>query len=104
MIALITVSVIWGSTFPFIKIVVSYVNSFRYVWIRNLLAVLAMVPYITYRALRKSLTKRCAIGGLLIGLAYALALWLQGLGTFYTTASNSAFITNLYFIYLHAYE
>lgn len=104
MIALIIVSVIWGSTFPFIKIVVSYVNSFRYVWIRNLLAVLAMVPYITYRALRKSLTKRCTIGGLLIGLAYALALWLQGLGTFYTTASNSAFITNLYFIYLHAYE
>lgn len=102
--ALIIASVVWGSTFPVIKIVVRHVNSFRYVWIRNLLAVLAMVPYIAYRLWRGSVAKRSVIGGLLIGSAYTLALWLQGLGTFYTTASNSAFITNLYFIYLHTYE
>jgi drug/metabolite transporter (DMT)-like permease len=103
-VALIIASVVWGSTFPIIKIVVKHVNSFRYVWIRNLLAVLAMVPYIAYRLWKGSVAKRSAIGGLLIGSAYTLALWLQGLGTFYTTASNSAFITNLYFIYLHTYE
>lgn len=103
-VALIIASVVWGSTFPIIKIVVKHVNSFRYVWIRNLLAVLAMVPYIAYRLWKGSVAKRSVIGGLLIGSAYTLALWLQGLGTFYTTASNSAFITNLYFIYLHTYE
>lgn len=103
-VALIIASVVWGSTFPIIKIVVKHVNSFRYVWIRSLLAVLAMVPYIAYRLWKGSVAKRSVIGGLLIGSAYTLALWLQGLGTFYTTASNSAFITNLYFIYLHTYE
>jgi drug/metabolite transporter (DMT)-like permease len=103
-VALIIASVVWGSTFLIIKIVVKHVNSFRYVWIRNLLAVLAMVPYIAYRLWKGSVAKRSVIGGLLIGSAYTLALWLQGLGTFYTTASNSAFITNLYFIYLHTYE
>jgi drug/metabolite transporter (DMT)-like permease len=103
-VALIIASVVWGSTFPIIKIVVKHVNSFRYVWIRNLLAVLAMAPYIAYRLWKGSVAKCSVIGGLLIGSAYTLALWLQGLGTFYTTASNSAFITNLYFIYLHTYE
>ena len=103
-IALIIASVIWGSTFSIIKVVMNYVNSFRYVWVRNLLAVLSMLPYIVYRIRRGLLSRHSAIGGILIGSAYTLALWLQGLGTFYTTASNSAFITNLYFIYLHVYE
>lgn len=49
------------------------------------------------------LLKNVAKGGLLTGMAYSLGLWLQGWGTRYTTASNSAFITGLNVIFVHLY-
>ena len=102
--ALITTSILWGSSFPAIKIIVGSISSYAYTWIRSIVALAGLAPYMVY-AYRKGRIDKLAIkGGLLAGITYALGLWLQGLGTRYTTASNSAFITGLNTVFVHIYE
>jgi drug/metabolite transporter (DMT)-like permease len=103
---LLIATVLWGSTFPVIKLVVTDIGSFAYVWIRGLIAVLCLLPYVVFRLVKQSYNpvyRRVIIGGLLTGVAYALGLWLQGWGTGLTTASNSAFITGLNVVFVHLY-
>ncbi len=101
---LILTSFLWGSSFPVIKIIVTHVSEYFYVGFRSLLAIIGLSPYViycmyTYRG-RLSESVR---GGLLTGIVYTLGLWLQGWGTRYTSASNSAFITGLNVIFVHLY-
>ncbi len=103
--ALLLATLLWGSTFPVIKIVVS-IGSFTYVWIRSLIAVVCLLPYVLVKVLRHGLGsdyRKAAVGGLTTGTAYALGLWLQGWGTGLTSASNSAFITGLNVVFVHLY-
>jgi len=96
---LLLTSLLWGSSFPAIKVVVSYVPAYYYVWFRSFIAILGLTPYLIYE-LRKgdySVIK----GGLYTGCIYALGLWLQGWGTEYIPASNSAFITGLNVVFVH---
>jgi len=101
--ALIAVTLLWGSSFPVIKIVVSDIGGYSYTWIRSGIASALLAPYVVYRARRKALSRRVAVGGMVTGIAYALGLWLQGWGTGLTTASNSAFITGLNTVFVHLY-
>ncbi|MET1101329.1 MAG: DMT family transporter [Pyrodictiaceae archaeon] len=102
--SLLLTTVLWASSFPFIKIVVTGIGGARYVWLRSLIAMLGLSPYVAYKALRGGLGVAVAKGGLVTGIAYALGLWLQGWGTGLTTASNSAFITGLNVVFIHVYE
>ncbi len=102
--ALITTSILWGSSFPAIKIIVGSISSYAYTWIRSVVAIAGLTPYLIYAYRRGRINELAIKGGLLAGLAYALGLWLQGLGTRYTTASNSAFITGLNTVFVHVYE
>jgi drug/metabolite transporter (DMT)-like permease len=104
LVALILTSVLWGTSFPVIKTVMYYVNEYTYTWVRSLIAILGLTPYLLYTYYRGRFSVSTAKGGLLAGMAYALGLWLQGWGTKYTTASNSAFITGLSVIYVHIYS
>ena len=104
LVALILTSVLWGTSFPVIKTVMYYVNEYTYTWVRSLIAILGLTPYLLYTYYRGRFSVSTARGGLLAGIAYALGLWLQGWGTKYTTASNSAFITGLSVIYVHIYS
>jgi drug/metabolite transporter (DMT)-like permease len=104
LVALILTSVLWGTSFPVIKTVMYYVNEYTYTWVRSLIAILGLTPYLLYTYYRGRFSVSTAKGGLLAGIAYALGLWLQGWGTKYTTASNSAFITGLNVIYVHIYS
>jgi len=104
LIALIIVSILWGSSFPVIKFVVTNISEFSYTWIRSLIATITLTPYIIYVYASRRLYAKTLKGGLLAGIAYALGLWLQGWGTRYTTASNSAFITGLNVVFVHLYE
>ncbi|MCD6340583.1 MAG: DMT family transporter [Desulfurococcales archaeon] len=102
--ALVLTSLLWGTSFPVIKVVVTDVSEFTYTWLRSLVAVAGLLPYLMYYLRRHgSLSSETVKGGLLAGLAYALGLWLQGWGTRYTTASNSAFITGLNVVFVHLY-
>lgn len=100
---LLLATFLWGSSFPVIKIVMENVDSLTYTWVRSLLSLLALAPYLAYKAARGQLDRRALAGGLLAGVAYTLGLWLQGLGTKYTTASNSGFITGLHMVFVHLY-
>lgn len=102
--ALIATSILWGSSFPAIKIVVGSVSSYTYTWVRSALAITGLLPYLIIALRRGRVTGLAIKGGLLAGLTYALGLWFQGLGTKYTTASNSAFITGLNTVFVHVYE
>ena len=104
LVALILTSVLWGTSFPIIKTVMYYVNEYTYTWVRSLIAILGLTPYLLYTYFRGEFSVSTARGGLLAGVAYALGLWLQGWGTKFTTASNSAFITGLNVIYVHLYS
>ncbi len=104
---LLFITILWGSSFPVIKIIVSHINSFCYIFYRNLIAITILTPYIIYLTYRKRKEKTkvrdLAKKGTITGIVYTLALWLQGWGTEYTSATCSAFITGLNVIFVHLY-
>ncbi len=101
--ALVLTTLLWGSSFPAIKLVVLDVGSLGYTWMRGIASLAILAPYLAYRAARGSIDTHSLRGGLAAGVAYTLGLWLQGWGTGLTTASNSAFITALHMVWVHAY-
>ncbi len=101
--ALLTTTLLWGSSFPAIKIVVGVIDEYGYVGFRSLIAVLGLLPYTLYYHWRKGFDGKLVLGGLITGLTYAVGLWLQGWGMRYTTASNAAFITGLSVVFVHVY-
>ncbi len=109
---LILTSLLWGTSFPVIKILVTHISDYTYTWLRSLFAILGLAPYTVYYYIVKARASKSYYqdfihslhGGLLAGVSYALGLWLQGLGTRYTTASNSAFITGLSIVFVHLYS
>jgi len=104
LLALLLTSLLWGSSFPAIKVVITSMSEYTYTWMRSLIAAVGLTPYLLCYLHRYGSISRSAVkGGLTAGVAYALGLWLQGWGTRYTTASNSAFITGLSVIFVHLY-
>ncbi len=101
--ALLGTVLLWGSSFPGIKVVVDTVDPMTYVWLRSLIAALVLAPYVVLGVRRGRDLGDSVRGGLATGIAFALGLWLQGWGTRYTTASNSAFITGLNVVFVHIY-
>lgn len=99
--ALLGTVILWGTSFPVIKILVSNVNEYTYVWVRGLLSIIFLTPLILFYISKKYVSKECVKGGLLAGIFYGLGLFFQGWGTSYTTASNSAFITGLNVLFVH---
>jgi len=102
--ALILTSMVWGSSFPAIKFIVSVVDEATYTWMRGAVALISLSPYILYHLSKNKIGRRTVVGGLWAGAAFTLGLWLQGWGTKYTSASNSAFITGLFIIFVHIYD
>jgi len=100
---LLGTTLLWGTSFPAIKYVVTRIGPLTYVWVRSLIAAAGLTPYIVYAAARRRRLREPILGGLATGIAFALGLWLQGWGTRYTTASNSAFITGLNTVFVHLY-
>ncbi len=101
--ALVATTMLWGSSFPLIKLVVEDIGEFAYTWMRGAIATAALAPYVALAALRGRLEPYTLKGGLLTGVAYSLGLWLQGWGTGLTTASKSAFLTALHMVWVHVY-
>lgn len=102
--ALAATTALWGTSFPAIKIVTTSISSYAYTWGRGSLAAIVFAPYIAYLAAKGALRSEWVKGGLLAGIAYSLGIFLQGWGTSMTTASNSAFITGMNVVFVHAYQ
>lgn len=90
---LLSVTLFWGSTFIFSKIILADVPLNTYLFLRLSLAALAMVLYALRfrREWNFSVLKHGAILGTLLYLSYFLQMW----GIRETTASNAGFITGL---------
>ncbi|MEM3998640.1 MAG: DMT family transporter [Ignisphaera sp.] len=100
---LVVATVLWGSSFVFIKFSVESVSGFGYTFYRMLFAVALLTPVVLLRFSRGLFDYRGFVGGLAVGVTYMLGLLLQGIGTRYTLPSTSAFITGLNTVHVHAY-
>lgn len=90
---LLMITVVWGSSFPLMKMILSYLPAFGYLALRFLLAasILAVIFHRNFR----HFNKRTLLYGCILGLLMFAGMALQVNGLFTTTASNSGFITGL---------
>lgn len=90
---LIVITIVWGASFPLMKMMLGYMPAFAYLAFRFLLAALVL-SLIFMRDLKK-FNKRTLLYGLLIGVFMFGGMALQIFGLYVTSASNSGFITGL---------
>lgn len=90
-VTLTLVTMLWGTTFPAIKVIMKLLDATSYAGYRSMIAALAMLPLIGKKAFEND---RVLKGGIILGLLYFTGLALQAWGIKYTTASSAAFITS----------
>ncbi|MCI4461953.1 MAG: DMT family transporter [Thermogladius sp.] len=100
--ALVLTSLIWGSSFIFIKLSVSSIDGLAYTFYRAVLALAILAP--VGLAYRRRFSPRSLKKSFIVGLSYIIGLALQGLGTEFTTPSISAFVTGLNTVFVYIYE
>jgi len=96
--------VLWGASFPVIKVVMSFVNVYTYLWMRSSIALAALSLVALPRIALGRVSRRCILGGLAAGVCYVAGLGLQAVGTHLTEASRAAFLTGLATVFVHAYS
>lgn len=101
---LLSTTILWGSSFIFIKLIVSNISEFSYTFYRVLISVIILTPLMILRIFTRKIDVKGFRYGIITGIAYILGLILQGAGTRYTTPSVSAFITGLNSIHVHVYS
>jgi len=92
-ILLLTITVVWGSSFPLMKLILGYMPSFAFLSLRFLLAA-AILAAVYHRNFRH-FNRRTLLYGCIIGLFMFGGMAFQVNGLFTTSASNSGFITGL---------
>ena len=95
---LLFITIIWGSSFPLMKIILDFMPSYAYVSIRFLLAAVLLAA-IFHRNFRH-FTRRTLLFGSIIGVLMFAGTILQVNGLYTTSASNSGFITGLNVIFV----
>lgn len=100
---LILTTILWGTSFVFIKLSVEQLSGISYTGLRSLLSVLALTPILVIKRRGGKLDSGSLRHGIATGLFYALGLLLQGEGTKYTTPSISAFVTGLNTLHVHVF-
>ncbi len=90
---LVLVTLIWGGTFPVLKILVTVLPPLYLVGMRFLIAFLIITPFAARRL--RVLTRRTVYSGITLGLLIWGSFITQTVGIQYTTASKAAFITAL---------
>ena len=99
---LLSLTIIWGSTFVLTKFILEDVSPFVYVAIRFFTASLLIAVFF-YRRLR-SITRDGVVKGLVLGLLLFFGFVLQTVGLKFTTASKSAFITGLMVVFTPIFQ
>ncbi|MBI4402407.1 MAG: DMT family transporter [Nitrospirae bacterium] len=98
--AILLCTLVWGATFPATKAVLDQIPPFSFLFVRFLLGTVLAVGIALAVGRRLSLERSTlrisAVATVYLFLGYAL----QTVGLRYTTASNSAFITALYVVFV----
>lgn len=92
-ILLLAITVVWGSSFPLMKLILGYMPAFAFLAVRFLLA--AVILVCIFHRNFKHFNRRTLLYGCIIGALMFTGMALQINGLFTTTASNSGFITGL---------
>jgi drug/metabolite transporter (DMT)-like permease len=101
--ALLLTTIVWGATFPATKAALEQISPLSFLFLRfslGLMVVLAVLLLVGKRLISDALTVRSSLiatGWLFLGYV------LQTIGLRFTTASNSAFITVLYVVFVPLY-
>ncbi len=90
---LLAITVIWGASFPIMKIVLEYIPAYAYLTMRFLLA--AFVLSAIYHKRFKKFSKKTLLYGCILGVFMFGGMAFQVVGLYTTSASNSGFITGL---------
>lgn len=90
---LLIITVIWGASFPIMKIVLAYIPAYAYLTLRFLLA--AVVLALIYPTSLKKINRKTLFRGCILGLFMFGGMAFQVVGLYTTSASNSGFITGL---------
>lgn len=90
---LLAITVVWGASFPLMKMVLAYIPAYAYLSMRCLLASVVLI-ILFHKNLRK-MNKRVLLYGSIIGVFMLGGMAFQVVGLYSTTASNSGFITGL---------
>jgi len=96
-VGLLFVALIWGLTFPVIKIALNNLSPFAFNTIRFTIASILFLPVLI--ALKTKFDGKALANGFKIGIFVFLGYALQTLGLDYTTATNAGFITSLYVVF-----
>ena len=93
---IIGMTLVWGGTFPLIKILLNYMSPAILLMYRFFFSALLAIPFFIkdFRKNRKNLLKI-----IMLGIILYIAYFTQTIGLEYTTSSKSAFITGLYIIF-----
>jgi drug/metabolite transporter (DMT)-like permease len=90
---LLTITVVWGASFPFMKLILAFVPAYAYLSMRFLLAA-AVLAIIFHKSFAK-FNKKVLLYGCIIGVFMFGGMAFQVVGLYTTSASNSGFITGL---------
>ncbi|RYF21356.1 MAG: DMT family transporter [Comamonadaceae bacterium] len=87
--ALLMVTVVWGTTFPAMKMMSAHLDALQIIWLRFAIALAVLCPL--WRGMRSAERR----WGLLLGALLFLAFWLQIEGLARTSSNRNAFVTGL---------
>ncbi|NWF89209.1 MAG: DMT family transporter [Ignavibacteriaceae bacterium] len=97
-IALFTITIFWGVTFPIIKVALNDVSPMIFISIRFLLAGMLLFPFLGKSLFASDLN--LLKGGLFLGFLYFVGFATQTVGLKYTTATKSGFITGTFVVFI----
>jgi len=86
---LLVVALIWGATFPAVKLALYFISPLAFNSIRFLLTSILFIPFLNLKEFR---------AGVIIGTATFFGYLFQTVGLQYTTATNAGFITSTYVV------
>ncbi len=89
LVALLVVTMVWGTTFPAMKLLSAQLDALQIIWLRFAIALAVLAP-LWWGMLRHERRWGCALGVLLF-----LAFWLQIEGLARTSSNRNAFVTGL---------
>lgn len=95
---LISVVVIWGATFPIMKLSLYYITPTMLLSFRFLLSAAFMLPIILKN--KMIVEKKNVVLGIMGGVILFIAYYAQTVGLEYTTSSQSGLITGMYVVLL----
>ena len=92
--ALLSIAVIWGTSFVVLKNTLDSVTAF---WVLSIRFIVSALIFLLFAGKKLfSASKRCITGGVLLGVMLAVAYAFQTYGLVFTTPGKNAFLTATY--------